>query len=404
MGTFEVKLSRLRVMLAKKLNRALLGNMAGGVPSSILGSIEAKLVDPAVTKHVEEVVTFSEAVIEEYDFPEEYPPYFRRSKAFEKRNVYLLRDVCVSPWSGLTWLDNKRILLESVGSLYRITGWGNLLHEPMLRKQEMEVPEYVVCCPNRPFYHWLFEVVPAIIVSLEIKPNARVLVSSSCPNYFIGFIRLMLGPETFAKRVLVADQVTKLPRYIFLQHEQDSGFIHPKSIAYLRKFRDQVLLQTKQQPVTDTPYIYISRKKTISRRLHNEEELEEALQAIGFSVVYSEELTSEQQIATYAQAKCIVASHGAGLSHMVWAKNKVQILEIYAYGHFNDCYARIAMTLGFDHDYVHCEEQEGSFGKIKVAEVVQKLEGYLLQQQSLGEEERLMQEDVPPDRRKGNPA
>jgi hypothetical protein len=373
MGNFKMKLSRLRVLLAKRINRILLGKPAGDVPSTILGSIEATLVNPEVEKHVEEIISFADPLIENYHFPESYPVYFRRTKAFEKRNVYLLRDVYVSPWSGLTWFNEEYILLESVGSLNRFTGWGNLLHELMLPKKRMQVPEYVVGCPPKPFYHWLFEVVPSILFALEIKSETKILISDNCPSYFKDFVRLITGEKDFPERVVVANHVVNIPRYILLQHEQDAGFIHPFSITLLRQFRDKVLRQSKLEPYASSPYIYISRKKTVSRRLFNEEELEEALLTLGFAIIYSEELSCEQQIVTYSRAKCIVASHGAGMSHMIWASEKVKILEIYAHNHFNDCYARIAMNLGFDHDYINCLEKEGTFGQILVPEVVEKI-------------------------------
>jgi capsular polysaccharide biosynthesis protein len=170
--------------------------------------------------------------------------------------------------------------------------------------------------------------------------------------------------------------VVKVPHYILLQHEQDSGFIHPYSIQLLQNFREKVLEKSQLKSFSSSPYIYISRKKTENRSLYNEQELEDALQDLGFSILYSEELFCEQQIVTFSRASCIVASHGAGLSHMIWAEGKVNVLEIFAFGHFNDCYARVAMSLGFAHDYLHCQEKEDTYGEIIISEVLEKIKKF----------------------------
>jgi len=114
-----------------------------------------------------------------------------------------------------------------------------------------------------------------------------------------------------------------------------------------------------------------SRSNTRKRRVENEPELEERLQSNGFRIVHCENISFRDQVGIFSGAKFIVGLHGAGLSNMVWADPPCKVLEIFPHGFFNDCYARLALTLSFEYEYVECAPGSGRIpidivtGKIK---------------------------------------
>ena len=103
--------------------------------------------------------------------------------------------------------------------------------------------------------------------------------------------------------------------------------------------------------------IFISRKN--SRIIENEDEIEKILTEYEYKKVYFEEgmLSLEEQWAIVAEAKEIVAIHGAALSSLIFnhIKNfdnfisdrpKIKLIEIFGPGFFNGYFRSLATTLG----------------------------------------------------------
>ncbi|MER2999281.1 glycosyltransferase family 61 protein [Pontibacter populi] len=369
MKTINAGISKYRVLISKKINKLLLGKLSGNTPATIVNSVEEDFHLNSVSRHVNKIVPISQPTIAHYPFPESFPVNFRRFKAFDKKNLYLLKNVTVSPFSGLTWLENKHFLVESIGSLYRLIGWDNVLHEPLLPSSELTEQDVVVSCPKNPFYHWVFESLAGLLVTLEHIPNAKVMIPANSPQYCQDVLKLIFDEKTYAERIIVADGVKQVPNFAMFQQEQDAGFVHPVTIRALQNFRDKVLGQV-QLSVPKEPMLYISRSKTSNRSLANEEELEKALEAIGFTIIYSEQLSLAQQIVLFSQASFIIAPHGAGLSNIVWTKGKARLLEIFAHNHFNDCFARLAAGLGFNYRYTQAGPHPGTCGRVNVQEII----------------------------------
>jgi capsular polysaccharide biosynthesis protein len=102
--------------------------------------------------------------------------------------------------------------------------------------------------------------------------------------------------------------------------------------------------------------LYISRAHAYRRRLPHEDRIEALLQSAGFEIIYPEEMTLKEQIKVFSRAKTIVAPHGAGLSNMIWRTENCRIVEIFTPECLNDCYARLAVQLGFDYRYIIIHE------------------------------------------------
>ena len=114
------------------------------------------------------------ATVEHYDFPSSFPPYFRRTKAFDERRAYRLRDVMVSANSGLVWLPRGPVLAESYGSFTRMLSWGDVRAELLTKAKQLKGS--IIPFPEMPYYHWLLEIVPAALFSLSVSPESSLLL------------------------------------------------------------------------------------------------------------------------------------------------------------------------------------------------------------------------------------
>jgi capsular polysaccharide biosynthesis protein len=93
--------------------------------------------------------------------------------------------------------------------------------------------------------------------------------------------------------------------------------------------------------------IYVSRRDTPRRVLLNEDELFTELSALGFELVVPGELPVVEQITAFSSARLIVATHGAGMTNMLFAPYDAGIIEITStsIGRMDD-FRRIARSMG----------------------------------------------------------
>jgi hypothetical protein len=365
------KTAWIRLWLDKKSRRFLLGPVSGKIPDSFINSIEESSYRKDVQPHFLSVHTVYGARVVEYQLPEKFPAWFRREKSFEAKKIYALRDVVISPCSGLVWSNRGVLFGESIGDLYRLLGWGACLHEPLIPHKMLHIDKPVICCPNALYYHWLLEMVPNILYALDLFPDVKILVSRECRPFVMEGLELALGEKVYKQNILLLrDKVPLLvPQVIMPALENWSGYVRPEDVARIRKAFEPHL-RRKTAPAEQIQ-LYVSRAHAYRRQLPHEDRIEELLQSVGFKIIYPEEMTLKEQIRVFSQAKTIVAPHGAGLSNMIWRTENCRVVEIFTPECLNDCYARLAVQLGFDYRYIIFHE--GSDAEEMAGKVLQML-------------------------------
>jgi hypothetical protein len=359
---------KILLEVARRLRIGLLGHLPGALPARSIASIEASHYKPLLRRHVEKIEEVGNAQLARYSFPESYPAEFRREKVFERRLLFTVTDAVISPYSGLCWLPEKYLLQESGGSLEKILNWGGIQYEMLLASEGLQsrVPHLVV--PSAPFYHFMWEHLTVILQTLTRYPDTRLILPEHTPAYVVQALDLTLGLD-WQKKAIRVKQPQRAERLYLPSIEVNSGFIYPD---YIR------LLQERFAPLKEgipagQDMIYISRRYS-TRKMAGERELEQALEGLGFKIVYAEKLTLGQQLQTFYRAGFVIAPHGAGLSHLQMCLPGTKLLEIFPHNYFNDCYARLAVACGLDYDYMTClpSKTEWPGGIIPVQHVLEK--------------------------------
>lgn len=343
-----------RKRLVRLLSSALLGPIVGKMPKSSIESLEKSSYLPEIEKHIVEIIPVTDAEIVRHDLDAGFPPFFRREAVFGRRNLYLLRDAVVSPNSGMVWIEN-RILEESVGSLRRIMGWGDVLHEPLLPVRELQLQEPVVVCHPASYYHWLLEVLPNLLFAISRFPGVRVVVPENCPAYIIDGLTAVLGPEV-TERFVACSSPIRVGALIMPQYHTLPEFTNPQVMRLLNAEVKSKLVRGSDSDGSRSPgeRIYISRRKSRRRRLAREDLLEGMLRDRGFRVLHCEELSFREQVRIFHEAETVVGTHGAGLSNLVWSQAPCRVIEIFPKNYILDCYAWLSFSLGFDYRYAIC--------------------------------------------------
>ncbi len=211
--------------------------------------------------------------------------------------------------------------------------------------------------PSGSYFHWLLEVLPAALHALNHTPEATVLIPSGAPDYVEQALAL-LG----ITRVHRASRPIRIEHLTLVAHNPLSGFVPSEDLAVLRStFRSLVAKDSREA-------VYVSRRLQ-PRHPANEAEVARAFESEGFHVAKLEELSLREQIALFAGARTVAGPHGAGLANIVWS-DECKLLEIFVANHFNDCYARLAASLGTAYRAFYCEPRPAPWGTAPVVELM----------------------------------
>jgi capsular polysaccharide biosynthesis protein len=204
------------------------------------------------------------------------------------------------------------------------------------------------------YYHWLFDVLPR----LEMLRKAGFLQN---PN--LSFI-LERPLNTFQRESLRYYGFT-LPRVIFLQdfpHIECEEMILPSLPGRIGDVPPWVCDFLRNplvglSPTTNKKNMYfITRRKTTSRNLLNEQLLLDSLASFGVQVVEPQDLTFSEQVDLFANADVVIGTHGAGLANIVFCKRNSRLLEFMASEYRNKCYWALAGNIPIRYAYVIGEE------------------------------------------------
>jgi hypothetical protein len=150
----------------------------------------------------------------------------------------------------------------------------------------------------------------------------------------ISFVKETLSIFNFRIQILESDYHCFISKFILPQTRDYTSLFHPKAIQSIRN-RLLPIAHEKSKIKTFPSKIYLSRKKRGVRSLINEEEVEQFLINVGFTILSFEELSVWDQIAYMYHADWFVANHGAGFTNCMFMKESSNVLEFLEYDFAN---------------------------------------------------------------------
>jgi len=116
----------------------------------------------------------------------------------------------------------------------------------------------------------------------------------------------------------------------------------------LRYVRETVMKNLKIEKCVPTRKIFISRKSQYSGRLINEAEVSQLFGQYGYEVIYPEDLTFEQQVRVFSEAKYIAGVTGAGLTNILYCSPGTTFICIIPQKHNFYMYSTIAKMMALN--------------------------------------------------------
>lgn len=110
----------------------------------------------------------------------------------------------------------------------------------------------------------------------------------------------------------------------------------------------------------DAPVMIVRGSRALNARYYrNQDELNEIARARGVEIYDPAEHPLKDQIARFSRASAIIGAHGAGLTNMMFRKEKCAILEIFNPDHATPHYYLMARQRGFDYRWMMARDPVG---------------------------------------------
>jgi capsular polysaccharide biosynthesis protein len=220
------------------------------------------------------------------------------------------------------------------------------------RKKEVEKGIWALDTWSKGYFHWLTDFLPRCISAEEYWKDYTILI----PSYYLelGYINescKFFGFEVLPYEISGSYTINNL----ILPSRLQSCAFDPDQIKNVRsKFREYDGFD--EVPIRR---IYISRSKSLRRKITNEEEMESVLKSFGFESFCLESLSFSEQRKLMSESSWIVSNHGAGLTNMIFLPEHSKVLELKAdVRTINNCYFNLARAL--DHEYYYLLNESDS--------------------------------------------
>lgn len=172
------------------------------------------------------------------------------------------------------------------------------------------------------YFHWLMDALPRIYLVNRKYPALPLAISESCASN--RYALASLAPLNI-KEILIVKRSLQFDTLFVPTHAAPRGNYHELVMREIRDLYQAYFCSDLQQEPRRR--LYISRRRADSRRVINEDEVMETLAKYGFEHVCFEDYSFAEQVRLAFTAKCMVSSHGAGLSNMLFMPSNGSIIE-----------------------------------------------------------------------------
>jgi hypothetical protein len=245
------------------------------------------------------------------------------------------------------------------------------------RNTAQAVPRLIYCgnqhSPDNPA-HFLADHLSTAIVLLNagfaaseiFLPSTRAPVNKTLQTAINSDLRIVSNDRLYHARELCLP--TSMISQTFLHHP-----FHAADPLVLSTF-SKACVTAAQGAVGLGPWIYLARRKAQRRRLENEIDLIERLEARGFAVIDMEDLTGPEQLAAIIAADVVVAPHGGALANLVAARKGTSVIELFHPNKGTLAFAVIAARLGLCYTSIVGQAGEEDRWRIDIEEVIRVAE------------------------------
>jgi hypothetical protein len=221
------------------------------------------------------------------------------------------------------------------------------------------------------YFHFYNDILPkmGLLSDLNLFSDLPIIVGQKLYNssYF----------QTAIKLANLQDRSWILQNKEYIKVDQ-SICIRSHELTKQGIFRNLRLLNLDISSPRENKKILLLRPPNTQRNLANRDEVIKMCLNLGFECVDCSQLSLEDQINTFANARYIVGEHGAAFANIIYRYGKpLDMIEIFPPEHISTCYFVISQCLGFNHDVHRCYVGSKESYEIETTELEKKLKQIL---------------------------
>lgn len=212
---------------------------------------------------------------------------------------------------------------------------------------------------SRSYWHWIIECLPRLegveffqnqtgikpVIIIEPNPTSWQIDSLKLLGYDLNDCVYWNKEKLQIKRLIVSSYRK--------QYDQVYGIQSPSACRWVRQRVLSNITENESSDILFSSRIFVSRRKALSRKITNENDVIEALAKFGFVDYILEEISFLEQVKLFAQAKVVVAPHGAGLTNIIFAQN-LTVIELIS-SSVPLSFSNISRGLGFQYGCFKCQ-------------------------------------------------
>jgi len=220
---------------------------------------------------------------------------------------------------------------------------------------------------SKGYFHWFFDALPRLLIGIRFEPTFVLILPQNFKGIrFVEQSLKLLGIDESKVFYMGPWDVLEIRKLAYVTLTAQSGNYNGEVVQELRNlFLRSIRGRFGQVDSSSrSNRVFISRRKAISRRIINEDEVVKVVESFGFKVYVFEELEWEEQVSIMYNSKFLVAPHGAGLANMLFMNDGAGILEFLDVDGYstNLCYFALSDILNFDYYYQLCKYDEKTKG------------------------------------------
>lgn len=203
------------------------------------------------------------------------------------------------------------------------------------------------------YYHWIHDILQKIYKIKEfLSTDIVYLVPKPLKQWQYEALDI-IGVKSENTRIFPQNEIWLLESLYFSPPTTISGHDIPSANAWIQNLFYQKY-GVNASSINRNKKIYISRRLAKKgRKIINETEVESVLKSYGFKTYLLEKMSLREQVILFAQAKIVIAPHGAGLTNLIFSQPETTVLEIFEPSTFSTlCYYSLSSSMNHNYWYL----------------------------------------------------
>ncbi|MEA5496179.1 tetratricopeptide repeat protein [Limnoraphis robusta] len=203
------------------------------------------------------------------------------------------------------------------------------------------------------YYHWFFDILARIDLilrsSIDFNNIDKIIVNRYQTSYEKETIKILGIPED---KIIESCKFPYIKASNLIVPSPLPGPLELKTPKWSINFLRNSFLPHNNFRHSNQKRIYISRKKSNSRKVINEEEVIKFLNKFDVESVRLESMTIKEQVSCMRNAEVVIAPHGSGLTNLIFCSPATKVIEFVVPSYPVICYWELSSMCNLEYYYL----------------------------------------------------